>query len=107
MNKKTLEAHYENLKQMVSFAENVVDCRRYMQLIHLGEHFNRRICIENAATTCDNCENIDKYKTVEVTKQAKDLCRIVKDFSSNGNFTLLYVADVYKCVKVERDDCAS
>ncbi|ENN79443.1 hypothetical protein HUJ04_013206 [Dendroctonus ponderosae] len=102
MNKKTLEAHNENLKQMVSFAENVVDCRRYMQLIHLGEHFNRRICIENAATTCDNCQNIDKYKTIEVTKQAKELCTLVKDISGNGNFTLLHVADVYKGAKIKK-----
>ncbi|KAL1502248.1 hypothetical protein ABEB36_007418 [Hypothenemus hampei] len=93
--KKTLEAHYENLKQMVSFAENLVDCRRYLQLIHLGEHFDRRICIANKATTCDNCENIDKYSTKDVTKEAKELCTIVKDLSGNENITMLHVVDVY------------
>lgn len=96
MTKKTVDAHFENLKQMVSFAENKVDCRRCLQLIHLGEHFDRRICIKNKATTCDNCENMDKYESLEVTKEAKEMCSIVKDLSLNENVTLLHVADVYR-----------
>ncbi|XP_066258986.1 ATP-dependent DNA helicase RecQ [Euwallacea similis] len=100
--RKTLDAHEENLKKMVSFAENVVDCRRYLQLIYLGEHFDRRICIANKATTCDNCLNIDKYKTVEVGEQARQLCQILRDLTSKENVTLLYIAEVFKGSKTKK-----
>lgn len=94
--KSTMDAYDENLQQMVSFAENTVDCRRYLQLIHLGEHFDRRICIQNKSTTCDNCCNIDRYKTVEVTEQAKQLCTILKDLSAHENVTMTYLVEVFK-----------
>lgn len=100
--KKTLEGHYHNLKQMVSFAENLVDCRRHIQLLHLGEKFDRRICIQNKATTCDNCENINKFKEQDVTKQAKELAILVKDLSAQGNVTMLHIVDVYKGSKIKK-----
>ncbi|XP_050297459.1 recQ-like DNA helicase Blm isoform X2 [Anthonomus grandis grandis] len=102
MTKKTLDAHEENLKQMASFAENRVDCRRYLQLIHLGEHFDRRICIRSKATICDNCENIDKYKNEDVSKQAKELCTLVRDLTQKENVTMLHVADVYRGSKIKK-----
>ncbi|CAG9768496.1 unnamed protein product [Ceutorhynchus assimilis] len=101
-NRKTLEAHKENLKQMASFSENMVDCRRYLLLIHLGEHFDRRICISNKGTTCDNCENVNKYETLDVTKEAKELCDIVKDLSIKENVTMLHVADIYRGAKIKK-----
>lgn len=101
-NRKTLEGHHHNLKQMVSFAENLVDCRRYLQLLHLGEHFDRNICIKNKRTICDNCENINRYKEEDVTKQAKELAVLVKDLSIKGNVTMLHIVDVYKGAKVKK-----
>ncbi|XP_057656243.1 recQ-like DNA helicase Blm isoform X1 [Diorhabda carinulata] len=101
-NASVREGHNNNLKQMVSFAENMVDCRRYLQLIHLGENFNRQLCIKNKATTCDNCENIDTYSSVEVTKDAKQLGILVKDLSAKSNVTMLHVADVYKGSKIQK-----
>lgn len=101
-NRKTLDGHHHNLKQMVSFAENLVDCRRQLQLIHLGENFDRQICIRNKSTTCDNCENINKYKEEDMTKQARELAILVKDLSVKGNVTMLHIVDVYKGAKVKK-----
>lgn len=101
-NRKTLEGHHHNLKQMVSFAENLVDCRRYLQLLHLGEFFDRNICIKNKNTTCDNCVNIDKYKEEDVTNPARELAVLVKDLSSKGNVTMLHIVDVYKGSKIKK-----
>lgn len=101
-NASVREGHNNNLKQMVSFAENMVDCRRYLQLIHLGENFNRQLCIKNKATTCDNCENIDSYSSIEITKDAKQLAILVKDLSARANVTMLHVADVYKGSKLQK-----
>ncbi|XP_060536493.1 recQ-like DNA helicase Blm [Cylas formicarius] len=102
MPKKTLDAHFENLNQMVAFAENVVDCRRHLQLIHLGEHFDRKVCIKNRKTVCDNCENINTYKMLEVTKEAHELCQIVEDIGCNENVTMLYVVDIYRGAKTKK-----
>lgn len=101
-NKITLDGHFHNLKQMVSFAENLVDCRRYLQLLHLGEHFDRKICIRNKATICDNCLNINKYEEQDVTKQARELSVLVKDLAVNGNVTMLHLVDVYKGSKIKK-----
>ncbi|KAG5889744.1 hypothetical protein JTB14_018966 [Gonioctena quinquepunctata] len=101
-NRKTLDGHFDSLKQMVSYAENIVDCRRCIQLLHLGENFDRQICIRNGATKCDNCENINKHKMLDVTKEARDLGMLVKDLGSRGNVTLLHVADVYKGSKAKK-----
>ncbi|XP_028135516.1 recQ-like DNA helicase blm-1 [Diabrotica virgifera virgifera] len=99
---KAREGHNNNLKQMVSFAENVVDCRRYLQLIHLGENFNRQLCIRNKATTCDNCENFESYNSLEVTKEAKELGTLTKDLCMRSNVTMLHVVDVYKGSKLKK-----
>jgi bloom syndrome protein len=102
VNRKTLDGHYENLHQMVSFCENKIDCRRYLQLMHLGEKFDRKICTENKETTCDNCENMTKYKLSDVTKEARELCHLVADLTKNENVTMLHVAEVYKGSKLKK-----
>lgn len=98
--KKTLEGHFHNLDQMVQFAENVTDCRRHLQLIHLGENFDRQICIRNKLTTCDNCENIDKYNHIDITKCARELGILVKDLFTR-DVTMLHIADIYKGSKIK------
>lgn len=98
----TLQGHFENLNQMVSFCENSIDCRRYLQLLHLGENFDRKICIKNKATVCDNCENINNLKMVNVTKEAQELCQLVQDLSRNKNVTLLHVVEIYKGSKLKK-----
>lgn len=87
---------------MVSFAENLIDCRRRLQLLHLGEQFNREVCIRNKLTTCDNCENVNKHKEEDVTKQARELSILVKDLAVKGNVTMLHIVDVYKGAKIKK-----
>ncbi|GJQ67047.1 hypothetical protein Trydic_g21949 [Trypoxylus dichotomus] len=102
MSAKCLEGHFENLQQMTSYCENKVDCRRYLQLIHLGETFNREICIRNKDTICDNCENMQNYETLDVTKECKELAKLVHDLSSRENVTMVHVTDVYKGSKKKK-----
>lgn len=101
-NAKTLEGHFQNLKQMISFAENLVDCRRHLQLMHLGENFDRQICMKYKATICDNCDNVDNYKEEDVTRQARELATLVKDLSIKGNVTLLHILEVYRGAKIKK-----
>ena len=102
VNRNTLDGHFENLHQMVSFCENTVDCRRYLQLMHLGEKFDRKICMDSKDMMCDNCENVAKFKLSDVTKEARELSQLVNDLTRNENVTMLHVADVYKGSKVKK-----
>jgi bloom syndrome protein len=44
--------HFQNLRRMVEFCENQVECRRTSLLEYFGEHFSRADCHD----TCDNCK---------------------------------------------------
>lgn len=101
-NQKTLAGHFDNLQQMAVFCENKVDCRRYLQLIHLGEKFDRQVCISNPSTVCDNCENRHEYEEVDMTKHARNLVQLVNDISSSQNVTMLQVADIYSGSKKKK-----
>lgn len=100
-NQRALQGHFENLKHMVSYCENMVDCRRYLMLIHLGENFDRKICINNKKTTCDTCERFQLYKPVDVSTYAKELAELVQDLSRQ-KVTLVQISDIYKGSKAKR-----
>lgn len=53
----------------VSYCENVVDCRRFLQLVHLGENFDSTNC----KNTCDNCSSRKRLIEKDVTLIAKQL----------------------------------
>lgn len=81
---------------MASFCENKIDCRRYLQLIHLGETFDRKICLANKETACDNCLNMNKFEIKNLTRESRELGILVKELTTNQNVTMLHVAEVYK-----------
>lgn len=102
-NKKALEGHFEALKIMVSYCENHVDCRRYLQLIHLGESFDRKICMKNKETICDNCEQMKNYSQTDMTIHAKNLCELIRDFTERRDkVTLPQLSEVYKGSKAKK-----
>lgn len=49
------KTHMQNLYRMVSFCENVTECRRVMQLNYFGEKFSSEQCKSRPSTSCDNC----------------------------------------------------
>ncbi|XP_018562825.1 Bloom syndrome protein homolog isoform X2 [Anoplophora glabripennis] len=97
-NRDTLDGHFDNLEQMVAFANNQIDCRRYLQLLNLGENFDRQLCMENRATMCDNCENFNNSieNQIDITKQAKELAILVRDISEKTKITLIMAVKIYK-----------
>lgn len=101
-NKRALEGHFDNLQQMAVYCENRVDCRRYLQLIHLGEKFDRGECLRNKQTICDNCDSKGAYRITDMTKESKELAQLVRDLAGKQNVTLLHVADVYKGSKQKK-----
>ncbi|PSN41142.1 hypothetical protein C0J52_05200 [Blattella germanica] len=85
------KTHLDNLWRMVAFCENRTDCRRALQLNYFGENFDRKLCIETRATTCDNCEQ----------QCVKQICGKVGSGWSN-NFTLLHVVDIFKGSEIKK-----
>ena len=51
----TKKVHLDNLYRMVSYCENLIDCRRSQQLEYFGEVFDRQYCRENPRALCDSC----------------------------------------------------
>lgn len=66
------EIYFHILLLQVSYCENEVDCRRFLQLVHLGEKFDSTNC----KNTCDNCSSskilIDKDVTVIARQLVQD-----------------------------------
>lgn len=87
---RVLETNSDNLKRMVSYCENNVDCRRLLQLIHFGEKFSSGGCKQ----TCDNCSQDKSFIEKDVTEIAKQLVEVVK--LTGEKFSSSHILEVYK-----------
>ncbi|CAG5074141.1 Similar to Blm: Bloom syndrome protein homolog (Drosophila melanogaster) [Cotesia congregata] len=93
-----MQNHLDNLVKMISFCENKTDCRRVLQLRYFGEIFDRKFCIGNPATTCDNCRNKENFIMADMTEDARAIVRAVRDIiqARKCNLTLIYLMEVLK-----------
>jgi len=101
------KTHYENLWQMVRYAENVSDCRRVLQLQYFGEVFDHNRCGEIANMKCDNCTR-NAHSTIEkvdITEVAKQIIIAVQRLSSRPqyrNFTINQFVDIWRGMKNQK-----
>ncbi|XP_014206098.1 Bloom syndrome protein homolog [Copidosoma floridanum] len=95
---ESLKTHMNNLYKIVHFCENLTDCRRSLQLNYFGEKFDRKICIENSQSTCDNCRTYGSFFSVDVTNHAKALVSLIVELNHirTNNITILQIVDIYK-----------
>lgn len=100
--------HIQNLQKIVGYCENVIDCRRSLQLNYFAEHFTREQCLATYDTACDNCVNhksdSPKFKVGDVTEECKSIIRAVRDLCNGGGqrVTLLQLVDVLLGMKNDR-----
>ncbi|KMZ60342.1 ATP-dependent DNA helicase Q-like 4A [Zostera marina] len=87
---KVLEANLENVLRMVDYCENNADCRRHLQLVHLGEKFDPKNCLG----TCDNCSKSWTWIEKDVTNLAKQLVDLVK--TTGQRHSSSYILELYK-----------
>ncbi|XP_023643239.1 ATP-dependent DNA helicase Q-like 4B [Capsella rubella] len=100
---RMLESNTENLLRMVSYCENEVDCRRFLQLVHLGEKFDSTNC----KNTCDNCSSIKSMVDKDVTLIARQLVQLVKltgERFSSAHIVEIYRGSLNQMVKKNRHD---
>ncbi|KAI3866744.1 hypothetical protein MKX03_015986 [Papaver bracteatum] len=102
-NSKLLEMNIDNLLRMVSYCENDVDCRRFLQLIHFGEKFDPTACNK----TCDNCSKTLTHIEKDVTGVAKQLVELVKSTgqkNSSSHILEFFRGSMSQIVKKHRYD---
>ncbi|KAI8384396.1 P-loop containing nucleoside triphosphate hydrolase protein [Radiomyces spectabilis] len=70
----------DNLKKMILFCENRIDCRRQQVLAHFDEKFDSNLCYN----TCDNCVRRGRSKQVKrnVSKEAIAAIRLVRQLQA-------------------------
>ncbi|GKB23104.1 ATP-dependent DNA helicase Q-like 4A protein [Tanacetum coccineum] len=81
---------YYSYSDYVSYCENEVDCRRFLQLIHFGEKFDHVSCRK----TCDNCFKTQSLVDKDVTEIAKHLVELVN--SVQQQFSASHILEVYR-----------
>lgn len=98
---ETKRVHTNNLKKIVNYCENVIDCRRSIQLNYFAENFTRQQCLAERDTACDNClNNADtenaKFTEKDVTDACKKVAKAVRDLCNGDTqrVTLLQLVDV-------------
>ncbi|XP_026388401.1 ATP-dependent DNA helicase Q-like 4A isoform X1 [Papaver somniferum] len=100
---RMLETNIENLQRMVSYCENDVDCRRFLQLIHFGEKFDSATCNK----TCDNCSKNLSHIDKDVTDIANQLVELVKSTgqqNSSSHILEVFRGSMSQIVKRYRHD---
>ena len=74
----------DNLREVIQFCENRIDCRRQLVLHYFGEKFDSANCNK----TCDNCIDKKDYTRVDRTAEAKTV------ISLGSQILLIYCSEV-------------
>ncbi|RHY34329.1 hypothetical protein DYB32_001011 [Aphanomyces invadans] len=85
--------HFQNLRRMVEFCENQVECRRTSLLEYFGEHFSNKNCHQ----TCDNCKarsNGAEFEKKDVTADCLKIYNIGKTSSSEKKNVMGFSSNV-------------
>ncbi|KAJ4974009.1 hypothetical protein NE237_007183 [Protea cynaroides] len=87
---RILETNIDNLLRMVSYCENDVDCRCFLQLLHFGEKFDPTNC----GKTCDNCSKALSCIEKDVTDIARHLVEPMK--STGQQNSSAHIPKIYR-----------
>ncbi|KAH6589473.1 hypothetical protein BASA50_007165 [Batrachochytrium salamandrivorans] len=88
------ERQRNNLRQVISYCENSIDCRRQQVLAYFGERFEKESCKQ----TCDNCRR-DAGSTVrDITDIAQSIVKLVRA-THNQKVTINHCVDVFRGMK--------
>lgn len=85
-----------NLDLIVNFCENMIDCRRSLQLDYFGEHFTREQCLMNKTSACDNCSRASQFKEVDATEASRLCIKAVQHLGDGRSFTVLQLVELFK-----------
>lgn len=87
------ENNRANLRRMVQYCMNELDCRRVQVLHYFGDTgFTKEDCHK----TCDNCRAGRDVVVQDVTAYAQDAVRLVQSMERDKGVTILYAVDVFR-----------
>ncbi|KAK6095035.1 ATP-dependent DNA helicase sgs1 [Batrachochytrium dendrobatidis] len=85
------ERQRNNLRQIISYCENLVDCRRQQVLAYFGERFDKSQCRQ----TCDNCQREGGATVKDITEITKSIIKIVQAIQ-NQKITINHCVDIFR-----------
>lgn len=93
LDRENRQKHLDKLQQVMSYCDNVSDCRRTLILSYFNENFDPKMCKKN----CDNCKNRSNTETEEkdVTPAAITIAKMVGKVQ-NDKVTLIHCQDIFK-----------
>ena len=99
LDKENRHKHLDKLQQVMSYCDNLSDCRRKLILSYFNENFDDKLCGKN----CDNCRNRGSFETEErdITATAKTIVNMV-DRIQNDRVTLIHCQDIFKGSRNQR-----
>lgn len=80
----------DNLRDVITFCENKIDCRRAQVLGYFGETFDKSQCNR----TCDNCERNTELMIVDRTDYAQKALKLAQEI--DDRFTLIGLLDAFR-----------
>ncbi|SMN19040.1 similar to Saccharomyces cerevisiae YMR190C SGS1 Nucleolar DNA helicase of the RecQ family [Maudiozyma saulgeensis] len=85
--------HLDKLQQVMSYCDNLSDCRRKLILSYFNENFDSKLCGKN----CDNCRDKGNFETEErdITDTAKTIANMIEKIQ-NDRVTLIHCQDIFK-----------
>jgi len=85
--------HLDKLQQVMSYCDNLSDCRRKLILSYFNENFDSKLCGKN----CDNCRDKGNFETEErdITDTAKRIANMIEKIQ-NDRVTLIHCQDIFK-----------
>ncbi|CAG8485536.1 26794_t:CDS:2 [Dentiscutata erythropus] len=82
-----------NLREMLKYCENQIDCRRQQIMAYFGEQFDKSQC----KFTCDNCKNAltQQRSTYDAQKDAKNIVTLVQ-YNRHKDVTLTQYVNIMR-----------
>lgn len=68
--------HLQELQRVVSYCQNITECRRVQILKYFSEEFDPAQCGYPAYILCDNCSKPLDIETLDVTPVAKSIVQL-------------------------------
>ncbi|KAF8682904.1 ATP-dependent DNA helicase [Rhizoctonia solani] len=86
----------DDIRQVIQYCQNTMDCRRSQVLAYFSEQFDPRHCLK----TCDNCVNSEGMRNEDMTEVAQMALEFVESIASSRP-TMIQTIDAFKGSKAK------
>ncbi|QRW27335.1 ATP-dependent DNA helicase RecQ [Rhizoctonia solani] len=86
----------DDIRQVIQYCQNTMDCRRSQVLAYFSEQFDPRHCLK----TCDNCVNSEGMRNEDMTEVAQMALEFVESVASSRP-TMIQTIDAFKGSKAK------